>query len=136
MTVEKMPDLPRVVYAPDGHGKATLEPFSSLAPGVGNRLHEMSDKDCMTEHSHVAYYRMILKNPAHYLRSGCCATGFVRRGKVDRMSWGQANGNENRTCEPCLNKQRLCAKLVRYNGGYAFARFPLPERAEAWQATD
>ena len=56
MTVERMLDLPRVVYAPDSHGKATLQPFSSLVPGVGYRLHEMFDKDCMTEHAHVAYY--------------------------------------------------------------------------------
>jgi hypothetical protein len=51
------------------------------------------------------------------------------------MSWKQASGNHDRAFDLCLIKQRLCAKVVRYNGGYAFATFLLPgelRRGKQW----
>lgn len=81
----------------------------------------------------------MLRNREHYLELGNCVNVTVYSKSTSQSTWAVSNGNNYRTCDRCINKERICARLVKVDGVIKLAVFSLPgtlRRNKKWDELD
>jgi uncharacterized ParB-like nuclease family protein len=68
----------------------------------------------------------MLENPERSIGKGKCVNNVVFSKSGKEMTWAAADGQQSRACDHCVNKKRLCAKLIEMTEGVQLAIYPLP----------
>jgi hypothetical protein len=70
--------------------------------------------------------RRMLENPERSMGKGKCVNNVVFSKSGKEMTWTAADGNQSSACDHCINKKRVCAKLIKITDGVKMAMYPLP----------
>jgi hypothetical protein len=70
----------------------------------------------------------MIRNRERYLESGNCVNVVVYSKSAGQSKWSMSNGNKNSACDLCINKERICARLVEIDKVIKLVIFPLPVR--------
>jgi len=121
-------------HIPTTHPGSWVSP-TDLPPPVFEQIQTSFYKEYQSDAVRKRYYKSMVQDPGTYLDRGLCVSQRAI-GRVTRDSkYTQANGNVFRSCDICIAKRRLCARLVKVDGEVKLGILPLPSKSRvgiAW----
>jgi len=102
-----------------------IPPTSLLAP-VSLKMQVSFYQDYQSTPSKQRYYGEMIHKSASYVDRGVCVAAKTITRASNGNKYTRADGNIFRACDICIQKHRLCARLVTVLGEVKIAILPLP----------
>jgi hypothetical protein len=125
--IEKpIPTIEKLLCVPDKHGRSSFKSCENIQGAFTTHLQTKFDSDFLDTAGHRIEWRRMLENPERSMSKGRCVNNVVFSKSGKPMTYAAADGNESRACDHCVNKDRICAKLVQLGDKVKMAVYPLP----------
>jgi hypothetical protein len=125
-TEKPIPTIEKLLCIPDKHGKPNFKSLPNFRGAFTTELQAKFDTDFLDTAGHRIEWRRMLENPERSMSKGRCVNNVVFSKSGKPMTYAAADGNESRACDHCVNKDRICAKLIQMGDTVNMAVYPLP----------
>jgi hypothetical protein len=115
-TDRPLPEIQKALCIPDKAGKSTFKSFTSIKNPFIAALQTRFETTYLDTPGHATEYRRMLDNPSRHVASGRCVNNLVFCKSGKEMSWAASDGNQDRACDHCVARKRVCAKLMKDEG--------------------
>jgi hypothetical protein len=125
-SMEELAEIQKVLCVPNKFGNMTWEPLTEVSHELKQQLLEKFDTQYLSTDGHRYSYRAMLNNQFRHFKHGRCVNNVVYAKCGVLSTWARSDGNKDRACDVCINKKRLCAKVIPSHGETMLAFCPLP----------
>lgn len=140
----KSSSTPRLLQAPTSHPEhidwvfrihadevGYWRPLSDFPPNIRTSFVSKFSADFLTKPRHIKQYASMLRNRETYLTRDLCVGNVTYWGRNEPSKWTKTGGDKELTCDTCINRGRLCARIVMVGSDVKLVFYPLPESSRA-----
>lgn len=123
-----VPAIQIVYLHPEYRSYFALDFSDESEDSLATRITKRFDDDYISTDVHIGEWGKLLRLQEKGIKSQCCVNQTIRlRSKhAGGRTLGDEFGDMDIACDGCIQRKRLCARLVNTNGVNKLAFFPLP----------